>query len=95
MVQMSKPSLFKNPVVYYRRKWYRHKFNHTKFPTMPVLKTINGVQFVFDCNLSPLVKKMYINTYETNVIKAIKKNLNLGSVYFDIGSIIEKEEDGE
>ena len=85
---MSKPSLFKNPIAYYRRKWYRHKFNHTKFPAMPVLKTINGVQFIFDCNLSPLVKKMYLNTYQTHVIKAIKKNLKPGDVYFDIGSNI-------
>ncbi len=87
---MLKPSLLKNPIAYYIRKWYRHKFNHIKFPAVPVpvLKTINGIQFVFDCNLSPLVKTMHICTYETHVVKAIKKNLNPGDVYFNIGSNI-------
>jgi FkbM family methyltransferase len=87
---MPKNSLFEDPIAYYKRKWYRHKFKHAKVPDEPVIKTLHGVHFRFDCSLGfgSVVKKMYLGIYEPHIVKCIRKHLKPADVYLDIGANI-------
>jgi len=49
----------KHPIMYYRKKWYRHQYKRTQTPTGPAERDLNGVKFILDFSLGANVKKMY------------------------------------
>lgn len=53
-----------------------------------IKEPFKGVIFNFDFSLSPMVKYMYTGSYEIETYLALKKFLNLGDTFIDIGGNI-------
>lgn len=78
----------KHPIMYYRKKWYRHKYKRTKTPSEPVEIDLNGIKFRLDFSLGSNVKKMYCGGYEFEIVDVMKKHLRPGDTFIDIGANI-------
>ncbi len=83
---MSQISLARHPILYYRKKWGYHRCKYGELPKGRVVKEINGIKTVFDFDLGKMIKRMYYNAYEIEVIDIMKKHLKPGDVFIDAGA---------
>jgi FkbM family methyltransferase len=59
-----------------------------RVPDFNVVKKIGGIYFEYDFSLGPIIKKMYKETYGLPVIYNIRKYLNEGDTFIDVGANI-------
>lgn len=87
---MNTKKLLTHPIMYYKKKWYNYKYRHgAKIEKQIVKKEINGVQFLCDFNLNTNhIKKIYYGAYEIEAKETMKRFLNKGGTFFDIGANI-------
>ena len=83
---MSQISLARHPILYYRKKWGYHRCKYGESPQGRAVKEINGIKTVFDFDLGKVIKRMYFNAYEIEVIDIMKKHLKPGDVFIDAGA---------
>ncbi|MBN1436935.1 MAG: FkbM family methyltransferase [Sedimentisphaerales bacterium] len=83
---MPKISLWHHPILYYRRKWLKHRCKHFQAPKGKQIKTVNGIKMVFDLDLPPMVKMMYFGSYELEIVQLLKQYLRPGGTFLDIGA---------
>ncbi len=61
----------------------------TPIPKYPIIRKINNeIIFIFDFQLDPEIRRMYTGIYQSDVLKAMKKNLNQGDIFIDVGANI-------
>ena len=86
----NKVELFKKePKYYFKEKLKIFKGLLTSVPKYPILKKINKkINFLFDFNLSPAIFKMYLEIFESDLIKILQKYVNEGDIFIDVGANI-------
>lgn len=57
-------------------------------PKSPARKKINGILFEFDSNYDSAIKLMHSGSYEVLTLEAIRKYLNKGDTFIDVGANI-------
>jgi len=85
---MSQISLLRHPILYYKKKLGYHRCKYSRSPQGRAVKEINGVKMLFDFELGKVIKRMYFNAYEIEVIRIMKKYLRPGGVFIDVGANI-------
>ncbi len=61
---------------------------YAKIRKSPFHKKINGIMFEFDFNYDSAMKEMYCGTYENETVVTMKKFLNRGDTFVDVGANI-------
>lgn len=76
-----------NPLLFF--EFISVKFKIIKIPQRgPAQKKINGVIFEFDFYYDPAIKYMYINDYQSETVRVMKKILSKGDTFIDVGANI-------
>ncbi len=82
-------SLFNQPKFYIEEFLKLVKSILTPIPKYPVVRKINNeINFIFDFQLDPVIRRMYTGIYQLNILKTLKKLLNPGDIFIDVGANI-------
>lgn len=81
-------SAFSHPFISSEKVYDRLRILLYPTPVSPIVKPVNNINFHFDFGLDSSIPRMYLGIYEKDTIKALRRYLDKGGIFIDIGANI-------